>query len=220
MTLHWADPANPGNPLTTYGWALVTFEDNDGVGTLHSWAYEDTGAAIKVGAIPEPRAAILLLLGLAGLAHRRLALESVHVDDEGNVRLRDFDSSETAATERELARDVAQLLAETAVVIGAQPAVAEAVAVMGSHRIAPALRMLQPLALPPATRSRAAQVPDLLDALRSAVATATGEPELELEEESSAMAALVVKVVKDMKKAEQAKPGLLLLMISWSYFLF
>lgn len=117
-----------------------------------------------------------------GLAHRRLALESVHVDEEGNVRLRDFDSSETAASERELARDVAQLLTETAVVVGAHPAVAQAVAVMAPDRIAPALRMLQPLALPPATRGRAAEVPDLLDDLRAAVAEATGEPELELEE--------------------------------------
>jgi hypothetical protein len=35
---------------------------------LHEWAYENTGAAIQVAAIPEPRAALLagisLLLGL------------------------------------------------------------------------------------------------------------------------------------------------------------
>lgn len=65
------DPGDPGNPLLVYGWALVTLEDNDGVGTLHAWAYEDTGSAIEVGAVPEPRGAILLLLGLAGIFHRR-----------------------------------------------------------------------------------------------------------------------------------------------------
>jgi hypothetical protein len=37
----------------------VTLENNDGVGMLHEWAYENTGAAIQVAAIPEPRAALL-----------------------------------------------------------------------------------------------------------------------------------------------------------------
>lgn len=55
------DPSNPGNPLTVYGWALVTLENNDGVGVLHEWAFEDTGAAILVGAVPEP--ASLTLVG-------------------------------------------------------------------------------------------------------------------------------------------------------------
>jgi hypothetical protein len=48
------NPANPGNPLTVYGWALVTLENNDGAGVLHEWAFEDTGAAIQVAAVPEP----------------------------------------------------------------------------------------------------------------------------------------------------------------------
>jgi len=65
------DPLNPGNPLLVYGWALVTFQNNDGVGTLHEWAYDDTGAAIEVGAIPEPSVYGLLALGAAGLLMRR-----------------------------------------------------------------------------------------------------------------------------------------------------
>ena len=118
----------------------------------------------------------------AGIAHRRLAVESIHVEESGRVRLRDFDHSETAATERELARDIAQLLTETAVVVGATEAVDEAVGALGPERVAPALRMLQPLALPPTTRHRAAEIPDLLDDVRRAVSEATGAPELELEE--------------------------------------
>ena len=66
------DPGNPGNPLIVYGWALVTFEDNDGVGTLHEWAYEDTGAAIEVGAIPEPVGGVLFVFAAAlGLLRRK-----------------------------------------------------------------------------------------------------------------------------------------------------
>lgn len=61
------DPGNPGNPLTVYGWARVTFENNDTPGTLHEWAFDNTGAAIDVGVIPEPSAAALGLLA-AGLA--------------------------------------------------------------------------------------------------------------------------------------------------------
>jgi hypothetical protein len=65
------DPA-PGNPLLVYGWALVTFQDNDGEGTLHAWAYEDTGSAIQVGAVPEPTGGVLVLCGaVLGLLRRR-----------------------------------------------------------------------------------------------------------------------------------------------------
>ncbi len=61
-----------GNEQTVYGWALVTFENNDGVGTLHSWAYEDTGGAIQVGAVPEPTGGVLVLMAAAaGLLRRR-----------------------------------------------------------------------------------------------------------------------------------------------------
>lgn len=45
------NPASPGNPLTVFGWARVTLENSDGVGVLHEWAFENTGAAIQVAAI-------------------------------------------------------------------------------------------------------------------------------------------------------------------------
>ncbi|HET9548063.1 MAG TPA: lysylphosphatidylglycerol synthase domain-containing protein [Desertimonas sp.] len=122
------------------------------------------------------------LLHNAGIAHRRLTLEAISVDDDGNVWLHDFDDAETAAPDRELARDVAELLTETAVVVGPEAAVAAAVSSLGPQRVAPSLRMLQPLALPPATRARAKAVDRLLDDLRDAVNQATGEPGLGLEE--------------------------------------
>jgi undecaprenyl-diphosphatase len=124
----------------------------------------------------------LLALHDAGVAHRRLALPALSIDDEGSVWLADFDGAQTAPSDRELARDVAELLTETALVIGPHDAVAAAVAVIGPGRVAPSLRMLQPLALPPSTRSRAKAVPRLLDDLRDEVNAATGEPGLQLED--------------------------------------
>lgn len=117
----------------------------------------------------------------AGVAHRHLTLESIHVDDEGLPWLVDFDRARTAPDERERARDVAELLAETALVVGAEPAVAAAVDTLGPDRVAPALRMLQPLALAGPTRARVKGT-TVLDELRSAIEGATGASGLELEE--------------------------------------
>jgi hypothetical protein len=55
---------------TYYGWARVTLS-NSGPGTLHSWAYDDTGAGILAGLVPEPGRALLLLLGSLGMILRR-----------------------------------------------------------------------------------------------------------------------------------------------------
>ena len=51
-----------------YGWAEVNIGSLDVV----QWAYENTGAPIMVGAVPEPSALALLAAGAAGLlAYRR-----------------------------------------------------------------------------------------------------------------------------------------------------
>lgn len=47
-----------------YGWAEVTFRNDNLPGVIHSWAYEDTGAPIDVAEIPEPSQAFLVALGL------------------------------------------------------------------------------------------------------------------------------------------------------------
>ena len=120
------------------------------------------------------------LLHGAGIAHRHLALDALDLDEDGRVWLADFDDGETAPSSRDLARDVAELLVETAVVSGPDAAVDTAVSILGKAEVAPALRMLQPLALPPTTRARAKEVPGLLDDLRDSVNRATGEPGLEL----------------------------------------
>ena len=117
----------------------------------------------------------------AGVAHRDLQLDSVGVSDDGHARFRAFDRAHVAPSSRERARDVAGLLAETATVIGSAEAVDAAVATLGPERVAPALRMLQPLAFPPATRRRMKEAGPILDQLRHHVSVATGEPDVELD---------------------------------------
>ena len=60
------------NNTVAYGWASVTLQDNNGAGgVVHSWAFEDSGASIMVGQVPEPTAPLLSLIALAPLLWRR-----------------------------------------------------------------------------------------------------------------------------------------------------
>ncbi|MEM1223810.1 MAG: hypothetical protein AAGH40_13745 [Verrucomicrobiota bacterium] len=69
---------NPTGTTTLYGWARIALSstaDPFGQIEVFDWAYEDNGAPIQVGAIPEPEAAPLglglLALGAAGLRRWR-----------------------------------------------------------------------------------------------------------------------------------------------------
>jgi glycosyltransferase 2 family protein len=120
-------------------------------------------------------------LHAAGVAHRRLDLDAVRVDPDGRPRLGAFHDAHVAPSPRERARDVAELLTETAIAIGPQAAVGAAVSALGADPVATSLRMLQPLALPSTTRARAKAAGELLDELRAEVSRATGEPDIELD---------------------------------------
>lgn len=56
---------------TVYGWMGVTLTANAPGGLIHEWAYEDSGAEITVGAVPEPGVSLLGLLSLGALCLRR-----------------------------------------------------------------------------------------------------------------------------------------------------
>jgi hypothetical protein len=53
---------------TIYGWMHVTLQDDGGAGTIHSWAWETSGAPIT---IPEPGFTVLLGLGALTMLLRR-----------------------------------------------------------------------------------------------------------------------------------------------------
>jgi glycosyltransferase 2 family protein len=120
------------------------------------------------------------LLHGAGVAHRRLTTDNLLVDGDGALWLIDFDEAETAASDRELAKDVADLLVESALAAGAEPAVDAAVDAMGTAPVASALPLLQPLAFSRPVRARLKANPELLPALRARVQTRTRTKEVEL----------------------------------------
>ncbi len=54
-----------------YGWMRVNFSNSGGTGTLIDWAYDNSGAPITVGVVPEPASITLLGLGAVALVLRR-----------------------------------------------------------------------------------------------------------------------------------------------------
>jgi undecaprenyl-diphosphatase len=110
------------------------------------------------------------------IAHRSLRTGNVIVDRSGVPRVVDFSFSEVSATDRQLAVDRAELLASTAVLVGPQRAVDNAVKVTGAAEVATAVPLLQPLALSAATRNAVHGHADLLDRTREAAAEAAGQP--------------------------------------------
>ncbi|MEU3250984.1 lysylphosphatidylglycerol synthase transmembrane domain-containing protein [Streptomyces sp. NPDC006997] len=87
------------------------------------------------------------------IAHRRLAGDAVRVDRSGTVVLTDLRGGEIAAGDLLLRMDVAQLMTTLALRVGAERAVASAVAVLGPDAVADCLPMLQPIALTRSTRA-------------------------------------------------------------------
>jgi glycosyltransferase 2 family protein len=116
----------------------------------------------------------------ARIAHRSLRTVNVMVDHADRPWIVDFSFSEVCATERQLALDVAELLASLAVRIGPERAVSSAVAVIGPDGVAAAVPLLQPLALSAGTRHAIARDDGLLTKTRTAAAAASGRPDQQL----------------------------------------
>ena len=109
----------------------------------------------------------------AGIAHRSLRTANVMIEDGGRPWLTDFSFSELAATQRQMDLDLAELLASLATATGADRATSSAAAVIGAQGLAPAVPLLQPLALSAATRHAIAREDGLLAQTRSAAAAAS-----------------------------------------------
>ena len=110
----------------------------------------------------------------AGIAHRSLRAANVMIGGDGQPWLTDFSFSELAATQRQKDLDLAELLASLAILTSADRAVSSAAAVIGAPGLAPAVPLLQPLALSAATRHAITREDGLLSATRSAAVAASG----------------------------------------------
>ena len=116
----------------------------------------------------------------ARIAHRSLRAANVVVGGTARPWIVDFSFSELGATQRQIALDVAELLASLAVIAGADRAVAGAAAVIGPDRVAAAVPLLQPLALSAGTRRAMARHDGLLTQTRQAAAAVSGRGDTEL----------------------------------------
>lgn len=115
-----------------------------------------------------------------GLAHQGLTGNRVVLADDGPTLVW-FRAAGIDATERERDADVAQLLVETALRVGAAPAVDAAHQVLGADALGRALPLLQPVVLQPSTRSALKDGEgDLLEELRTETQQAAGVEAIEL----------------------------------------
>ncbi|MCU0270145.1 MAG: flippase-like domain-containing protein [Acidimicrobiales bacterium] len=105
------------------------------------------------------------------IAHRDLRRANVFVAANGDPWIIDFGFSEVAASDQLLAADVAQLVAALSVAVGAERAVASAVAVLGPEAVGSCLPYVQYNALSGATRTALKAKKGLIGEVQDAVAT-------------------------------------------------
>jgi uncharacterized membrane protein YbhN (UPF0104 family) len=111
----------------------------------------------------------------ARIAHRSLHGSNVMIGQNGAALLVDFSFAELAASSRQRAIDVAELLTSLAGRIGPDRAVATAVATIGAEGVAAAVPLLQPLALSAGTRREIKGQDGLLKNTRAAAIAASGD---------------------------------------------
>jgi glycosyltransferase 2 family protein len=96
----------------------------------------------------------------------------VFLGADGRVWMIDFGFSEIAASDLLLATDVAELIASSSTVVGAERAVAHAAAAMDAERLAAAKDRLKLSTLSGATRQAMKSTPGALEALRARLGAA------------------------------------------------
>ena len=111
----------------------------------------------------------------ARIAHRSLHGTNIMISQDGSAVLVDFSFAELAATSRQRAIDVAELLTWLAGRIGPDRAVAAAAAVIGAGGVAAAVPLLQPLALSAGTRREIKGQDGLVKNTRAAAIAACGD---------------------------------------------
>ncbi|MEU5627664.1 lysylphosphatidylglycerol synthase domain-containing protein [Streptomyces tendae] len=128
--------------------AVMLVYEHTGGRTLDSLADEDITDDLLRGTWEQVQA-----LQSRRIAHRRLVGDAILVDRSGTVILTDLRIGEIAAGDLLLRMDISQLLVTLGLRVGAERAVASAVAVLGPDTVADCLPMLQPIALSRSTRA-------------------------------------------------------------------
>ena len=108
-------------------------------------------------------------LGRHQIAHRRLALDSILIDDEGRIWLTDLRNGEVAATDLQQLLDIAETMAALALKAGPERTVRIGASVLGEERVGAALPLLQPVVLTRITRVAVRRSKRLLPRLREEI---------------------------------------------------
>jgi undecaprenyl-diphosphatase len=111
----------------------------------------------------------MAILRSRGIAHRDLRLANVFLAGDGVVWMIDFGFSEVAAGDLLLATDLAELVTSLSLKVGAERAVASAVAQVGSTALRQALDRFAPQYLSGATRTAVKAEPDVLAGVRARI---------------------------------------------------
>jgi glycosyltransferase 2 family protein len=112
-----------------------------------------------------------------GIAHRALTADRILVTPGGDIVLLDPGNGSVAASELQCRLDVAQLLAELALLVGPDKAADSALAEVGAARLAGVVSLLEPVALYRSTRGGLRRQHDVLPALRARLTAASHEAE-------------------------------------------
>ncbi|WP_405692613.1 lysylphosphatidylglycerol synthase domain-containing protein [Streptomyces sp. NBC_01185] len=138
------------------------------------------------------------------IAHRRLTGDAILVDRSGTVFVTDLRGGEIAAGDLILRMDVAQLLTTTGLRVGAERAVAGALAVLGPDAVADCLPLLQPIALSRSTRATLRRLArERSQREREAVLEASHAAKLSKAEEQDVSAANDRKAVRKSLRTEK-----------------
>jgi len=118
----------------------------------------------------------VLRLHARRVTHRALTADRILVTHDGDIVLLDPSNGDVAASDLQLRLDLAQLLAEFGLLVGADRAADVALDAVGAELLATVVPLLQPVALYRSTRASLRRNGDVLPALRSRLlAAAPGE---------------------------------------------
>jgi len=140
-------------------------------------AYERVDAC-QLGQLPKERVTDELLehvwqvlkdLTRNQIAHRRLALDSILVDEQGEIWLSELRNGEVAAADLQQLLDIAETMAALALKAGPERTVRIGAQVLGEDRLGAALPMLQPVVLTRTTRAAVRKSKHLLQRLREQI---------------------------------------------------